>query len=180
MRVPAPVTIFLLATIISHIAGAEVIDSSENGFTVRNDALIAASPDKVYATLLRIGNWWDPEHTYSGNASNMSIDAKPGGCFCERLPHGGGIQHMTIVYLSPGKVLRMSGALGPLQPLGVAGSLDWKMNATDGGTRLELSYTVGGYRSGGLRELATPVDSVLRAQLLRLKSFVETGHAGAN
>jgi hypothetical protein len=62
----------------------------------------------------------------------------------------------------------------------VAGSLDWKMNATDGGTRLELSYVVGGYRSGGLRELAAPVDSVLRSQLLRLKTFVETGHADAN
>jgi uncharacterized protein YndB with AHSA1/START domain len=180
MRILAPITILLVATITFHLASAEVADSAENGFMVKNEAVIAASPDKVYATLLHIGNWWDPEHTYSGDSRNMSIDARPGGCFCERLPHGGGVQHMTIVYLSPGKVLRMSGALGPLQRLGVAGSLDWKMNATDGGTRLELSYTVGGYRSGGLRELAAPVDSVLRGQLLRLKSFVETGHATAN
>jgi hypothetical protein len=35
-----------------------------------------------------------------------------------------------------------------------------------------------GYRPGGLAELAAPVDGVLRAQLLRLKSFVETGKPG--
>lgn len=177
MRVPAPVVTLLIATLTCNIGIAEVVDSSENGFVVKNDALIAAPPAKVYAALLHIGSWWDPEHTYSGDSHNMSIVAKPGGCFCERLPSGGGIQHMTVVYLAPAKILRMSGALGPLQPLGVAGSLDWKLTPTESGTKLDLTYTVGGYRKGGLRELAAPVDSVLRGQLMRLKSFVETGHA---
>ena len=179
MRALIPVTILFVAAFSFAVADAEVIDSSENGFTVKNDAVIAASPDKVYQALLHVGNWWDSEHTYSGDAHNMSIDARPGGCFCERLPNGGGIQHMAVLFVAPGKAVRMSGGLGPLQPLGVAGSLEWKMTAADGGTRLELRYMVGGYASGGLRELAAPVDGVLRAQMLRLRSFVETGRASA-
>jgi hypothetical protein len=54
----------------------------------------------------------------------------------------------------------------------------WKLFPETNGTRLELTYNVGGYRPGGLAELAAPVDGVLRAQLLRLKSFVETGKPG--
>lgn len=180
MRALIPVTLLFVVAFIFEVARAEVIDSSENGFTVKNEAVIAASPGKVYEALLHVGSWWDSEHTYSGDAHNMSIDARPGGCFCERLPHGGGIQHMTVLYVAPGKTVRMAGGLGPLQPLGVAGSLEWKLSAADGGTRLELGYVVGGYSGGGLRVLAAPVDGVLRAQLLRLKSFVETGRAGAN
>ncbi len=29
------------------------------------------------------------------------------GCFCERLPNQGGVRHMEVVYLDPGKVLAM-------------------------------------------------------------------------
>ena len=82
---------------------------------------------------------------------------------------------MTVVFAAPGQQLRMTGGLGPLQTLGVAGSLSWKVAPDGNGSRLELSYSVGGYRTGGLSELATPVNAVLSAQLLRLKSFVETG-----
>src|SRR6185503_64375 len=102
------------------------------------------------------------------------IDPKPGGCFCERLPNNGGVRHLTVVMLSPGKELRLTGALGPLQESGLAGSMSWKLSEAGGSTKVELSYSVGGFRSGGLRSLAAPVDSVLRGQLLRLKSYVET------
>jgi len=40
-----------------------------------------------------------------------------------------------------------------------------------------MSYSVGGYRQGGLEALAPAVDSVLGAQLRRLKSFVENGRS---
>jgi hypothetical protein len=55
-----------------------------------------------------------PSHTFSGNAHNLSIEEKAMGCFCEKLPDGGGVSHMEVVYFAPGKTLRLSGALGPL------------------------------------------------------------------
>ena len=52
------------------------------------------------------------------DAKNLSIDARPGGCFCEKLPNGGGVEHARVVYVAPREVLRLSGALGPLQGVG--------------------------------------------------------------
>ena len=36
---------------------------------------------EVYDALVgQIGSWWNPEHTYSHDAKNLSIDPRPGGC----------------------------------------------------------------------------------------------------
>lgn len=157
-------------------AAGEVLDASDSGFTVRTVVTVSATPEKAYAALTEsVGRWWDPAHTFSGDAANLSIEAKAQGCFCERLTGGGSVRHLTVVFASPGKLLRLTGGLGPLQDLGVAGSMTWKFQAAEGGTTVELSYTVGGYRAGGIKGLAVPVDSVLHAQVERYKRFLETG-----
>jgi hypothetical protein len=166
-------TIFFLTTISAGPARAEVVESSDTGFVVKNVATVNASPTTVYSTLtMRIAFWWDPAHTFSGDARNLSLDPKPGGCFCERFPTGGGTQHLTVVFVSPGKELRLAGALGPLQQSGLSGSMIWKLMEAGANTSVELSYSVGGHRSG-LREIAPVVDSVLRGQLTRLKNLLE-------
>jgi uncharacterized protein YndB with AHSA1/START domain len=166
---------FLCAAMWLGSARAEVVAASANGFEIRNTAVIKAPADKVYGTLLQIGLWWSPMHTWSGAAANLSIDARPGGCFCEKLADGGGVQHMTVDFVMPGKVLRMSGALGPLQPEGLAGSLTWALKAIAGGTELTQTYKAGGYATRPLPEWAPDVNGVLAEQLARLKKLIETG-----
>ncbi len=153
---------------------AAVVQVTPNGFAIRHETTIAATPAKIYDALVSVGSWWNSDHTYSGDAKNMTIDARPGGCFCERLKDGG-VEHARVVYAAPAQALRLSGALGPLQPHGVAGSLTWKLNATANGTTVQLTYSVGGFMEGGLEKIASPVDGVLRDQFQRLKLFVETG-----
>jgi uncharacterized protein YndB with AHSA1/START domain len=137
---------------------------------------VAAPPAKVYDALTRdIGRWWDPAHTYSGDSRNLSLEARPGGCFCEQLPAGGGVEHGRVVLVMPGKRLRLAGGLGPLQESGVSGALTWDVAEREGATELTLTYAVGGYRQGGLQGLAPIVDSVLAGQVRRLKSFAEKG-----
>ncbi len=160
---------------ISSAATAEVVEVRDNGFLTRNEVVINANPDKVWSALIWVGHWWDPEHTYSGDARRMSMDARPGGCFCERLENHGGIQHGEVVYTAPGKVLRLVGALGPLQQDGVAGTLTWSLVANGAGTKLTQTYSVGGYRQGGFVEMAPLVDQVMTTQVLRLQRFIETG-----
>jgi hypothetical protein len=158
------------------VARAEVSSSSPAGFLVKNETVVAASPDSVYGTLVnQVSAWWDPDHTFSGDAANMSIDARPGGCFCEALPDGGGVRHLQVVYVAPGKLLRMAGALGPLQGSGLAGSLTWRFTAQGDSTRVAMQYSAGGYMEGDLQQIAPVVDGVLHGQLVRLKAFVETG-----
>jgi len=82
---------------------------------------------------------------------------------------------MSVVYASPGKLLRLTGAIGPLQEAALAGTMTWNLSRTGDATTVEMIYTVGGFRVGGFRDLPTVVDGVLRGQLTRLKAFVETG-----
>lgn len=173
---------YAVAAVLLFVAGgasADVADAGPNGFLVKHEATINAAPDAVYKALIDIGSWWNPSHSYSGNAANMSIDARPGGCFCEKLPNGGGVEHMRIVFVSPGRMLRMSGALGPLQTSGLAGGMSWTLAAAPAGSKVDLVYSVGGYMQGGADKMAGPVDGVLAEQLKRLKTFVETGSPAA-
>ena len=166
----------LLSVLAAGPACAAVVDAQAGGFQVQSSAVIVAPPDKVYAALIRPGMWWSSEHTYSGDARNETLDARAGGCWCEALPGGGSVQHMTVVFADPGKVLRVRGGLGPLQGLGVDAALTWSLKAAPGGaTLVSQTYVVGGYAPSGLAALAAPVDQVLTEQFGRLKSYVETG-----
>jgi uncharacterized protein YndB with AHSA1/START domain len=167
---------FALA-MVAPIAMAEVTGAGASGFEVREKVHIAAVPDAVYAAVLTPKRWWDPKHTYSGDANRMTLEAKAGGCWCETLPGGGAVEHLSITYLAPPKAVRFRGALGPLQGMGVAGSMTITLTATDGGTDLALTYAVGGYAKDGFEDMSKGVDGVLAAQVARLKKAVETGSA---
>jgi uncharacterized protein YndB with AHSA1/START domain len=167
----------MLSWLAASFLSAEVLDSAEGGFTTRNILEIPAPVEQVYRTIIQeVGTWWDSSHTFSGDAGNLRIEARPNGCFCERLPEGGGVRHLTVVHVDPGELLRMEGGLGPLQAMAVSGSLAWSFEEIEGGTRTEVSYVVGGYRPQGLQEWAAPVDGVLREQLERLARYIETGN----
>ena len=159
-------------------ATAAVVDSSVTGFEVQQTVVIAAPAAKVWAALIQPGQWWSSSHTWSHDAHNMTLDLKPGGCWCETLPGGGGAQHLTVIYLDPGKVIRFEGGLGPFQFTGASGRLSWSLAEKDGKTTLTQTYDIGGYVKGGIQPLAAPVDGVLTEQVGRLKALVETGKAG--
>lgn len=154
-------------------ARADVEAIADQSFETSNVALINADPQQVFAALSRIGAWWDPHHTFSGDARNLSLELRPGGCLCERLPGGGGVLHLTVVNVEPGKILRLRGALGPLQNQAVDGAMTWTIEPDAHGSKVSLTYVVSGDFSGGAKNWAEPVDHVLGAQLARLKSFTE-------
>lgn len=149
-------------------ATAAVKSSTPAGFELESKAVVKASPAEAYAAAGRLGEWWNPSHTYSGKAANLSFDPRAGECFCERTDEGGTIEHGRIVYAQPGQALRLHGALGPLQASGVTGSLTWAFKAVPGGTEITQTYVVGGYVPGGADKLAPPVDRVMSEQFGRL------------
>jgi len=156
-------------------AAAEIADSSSGGFTVKIALNIHAAPADVYRSLIHVGDWWNSQHTYSGSSRNLSIEEKPMGCFCEKLPAGGGVRHMEVVHVVPGKVLGMTGALGPLQSIAATGNMEIRLTPAEGGTKVELVYHVTGYLPTGMNTWAAPVDSVLTEQFTRLKNYIERG-----
>jgi uncharacterized protein YndB with AHSA1/START domain len=160
---------------------AEVVDSSVSGFTVHEAAVIKAPASTVWQTLTaRVGQWWNPAHTYTKNAANLSITLTPGGCFCEKMPNASGVEHMRVIFVDAGKTLRMSGAIGPMQEHGLTGAMTWTLAEMTGETSVDLTYRVGGYFPGptGVGAVAKPSDQVLGDALTRLKQLIETGKVG--
>ncbi|HPA38198.1 MAG TPA: ATPase, partial [Phenylobacterium sp.] len=74
-----PVVLALGAFLMAGPARAEVVDAQPNGFESRFNVTVNAPPAAVRAAMLNIAGWWDPSHTYSGDAKNLSLDLA-GGC----------------------------------------------------------------------------------------------------
>ena len=172
---PVAAAVAIAALLSMAGAQAELLKSSDSGFTARNVVTIAAPPEAVWAALIEPARWWNAAHSWSGKAANFSLDARAGGCFCERLPNGGSVEHQRVLFANPGTLLRLSGGLGPLQPESVSAVLSWELKADGNGTRLTQTYAVGGQVDGGLNGWAAPVDGVIREQLERLQRLLESG-----
>lgn len=154
-------------------SSAEILARAASGFELRITRTIAQPPTDVYRKAVRdVARWWDPEHTYSGQASNLTLEPRAGGCFCERLPNRGSVQHMQVAHVAPGHTIRMLGGLGPLQALAASGALTWTFEPTpDGGTRMVWTYRVTGLETPEVETLAPVVDQVLTIQAERLLRF---------
>jgi hypothetical protein len=160
-------------------ARADVVEATPTGIQVKASAEIAAPAAKVWEALGHVGAWWNSEHSWSGDAKNLTLELKAGGCWCEaNLPGGGAAHHMTVLMVMPGKTAVLDGTLGPLMFSGASGHLVWSLAEKDGKTTLTQTYFVGGYYPGGLDKLAGPVDGVMTQGLGRLKAYVETGKPG--
>jgi hypothetical protein len=147
---------------------AAVVSSSAEGFTVREEAEFAGPPASAWKRLIDVGSWWDPQHTYSGRSSNLTLTLEPGGCWCEKLDNGGFVRHLDVVLVIPEKTLRLTGGLGPLQGIGATGALTFTLrSASPAATSVIAEYSVVGYSREGLTSMAGAVDQVLGEQLRR-------------
>jgi len=168
------VTVLLVVGAQAHIATAEVLDADTHGFTVLQEVTVHGTRATAWvAAVDNIDKWWNPEHTISGRASLLSIDARPLGCFCEAT--GGGVVHLMVTTVSRDVNLRMTGGLGPLGLMGVNGNMTWEFFDAEDGTKIRFSYAVGGYSPDGLDSIAPAVDFVLGEALVRLKQYIDAG-----
>ncbi|GHC93952.1 hypothetical protein GCM10019060_21520 [Novosphingobium pokkalii] len=158
-------------------AQAEILARDDRGFVVREVVEVGAPAPEVWRTLVKPAAWWSSEHTFSGEAANLTLDPVPGGCFCEKLPPAkqggaaavsGGVQHMRVVYVEPGRALRLTGALGPLQSEALLGAMTITLKTNERGTRILIEYVVGGYMRYRVEQIAPAVDRMLGQQIARL------------
>jgi len=163
------VALCLLA--VSTPAAAEVVSASPNGFEVRQTVPLVVKPEVAFSAFASAPAWWDPAHTYSKKSENLSLNLTPGGCFCERFPDGGGIEHLGVVYVEPGKHIIFTGALGPLLSMAVSGVLDVQVKSTAGGSVLTLDYRASGFFNGSADKVAPAVDGMLAGQMKRFRAY---------
>ena len=152
-------------------AQAEVVSAGSNGFHVRQSVQMVVPQQAAYEAFGQVGSWWNAEHTYSGKPENLSMALQSGGCFCERFPTGGGIEHMRIIYVDPGKRIILTGSLGPLLYEATTGVMDMKFERIAGGSKVTMDYKVSGFADGGADKLAPLVDGVLSDQFKRYREY---------
>jgi hypothetical protein len=170
-------TVLPLGTALLMAAGAtraEPSAVSPSGFLITHRHEVHASPQQVYDAIGRIGRWWNDVHSYSGHASNMTLDLRAGGCFCESWD-GNSVQHAQVIQARRGSLVRLQGALGPLQPLAISAILTFAVTTVDDKTQLTVTYNVAGNADAGLDKLAGPVDSVIGEATDRLVAYAESG-----
>jgi hypothetical protein len=173
MRYIAP---FALALALApNPAAAEVKSVSDNGFAVVHIAEVDATPTAIWSRLLSPKDYWNKSHSWSGSVEGFYLDPKAGGCFCENIltkdakgknKVSGTVEHMRVIFADPGKVLRMQGALGPLQSEAVLGTLTVAIVPTKSGSgsTVSFSYVVGGYMRYKVPEISAAVDKVIGEQ----------------
>lgn len=167
--IPRPIALAMLVALTASLSPAEaaVKESADDRLTLESVVMAERSPGVLYELLVKPQRWWDGSHTYSGAATNLRLDARAGGCFCEKLGRGS-IEHGRVIHADPGKLLRLDAALGPLQEMAVTGVLTFKLEPDGGGTRITMSYRVAGALSMSGAKLAPVIDQVLTGQLNRL------------
>jgi hypothetical protein len=170
-------TVLALAAFLTipPIAEAKVLAKSATGFVVEHKVELKTDAKSAYDAFLKIGSWWSSSHSFSGDAKNLSIEIKPGGCWCEALPDGGFVKHMEVVHAAPGSMLVFSGGLGPLQFMGVAGSMTVSFKAGKGASTVTLRYDVGGRDDKNFEGISNGVDGVIAEQFARYATFADTG-----
>lgn len=173
--------VIMASAILATPASAEVKSASETGFNIIHMATVDATPDDIWKRLIAPKDYWSKAHSWSGSTAGFYIDAQANGCFCElfqeadangKLKTVGSVEHMRVIFAQPGKVLRMQGALGPLQSEAVLGTLTVAMEPVKGTTttRVSFSYVVGGYMRYKVSEIAPAVDKVLGEQFRNMLS----------
>ncbi|MBB4612200.1 SRPBCC family protein [Novosphingobium taihuense] len=174
-----------LAVVASAPAHAEVLARTDAGFVVRVTAEVSASPADAWKAFTTPSLWWNPQHTFSGEAANLTMDPSANGCFCEKLPvpkgapatqKPGSVMHMRVVYAEPYRALRLVGGLGPLQSEAVNGTMTVTFKPVDGSdgktTRILWEYVVGGFMRYKTETISGAVDKVLAEQIAGLAKLV--------
>jgi len=156
-------------------ANADIVQSSPALTVIAFQLHAKGTAANAYAAVTHPETWWNGEHSYSGSASNMTLDPVAGGCWCEKLPAGGSVQHMRVVAAIPGSLLRLAGGLGPLQAQPVTGIMTFSFkDDPSGGVSIDFKY-----RLAGATDLPADwpqaVNGVLNEQLQRLQHLLNGG-----
>jgi hypothetical protein len=85
-------------------ASAAVVDSTANGFTIENTADVPADAMTSWKALVDdVGVWWPRDHTWWGQASELTIEPRANGVLEFRLaPGANGGTRITLFYRAGG------------------------------------------------------------------------------
>lgn len=168
----------LIAAVLSLVPGlaaAEIVSRSEDAFTLRFAVGLEASREDVIDAVREVPSWWDPAHSYTGDATNLSLAFQPGGCWCERMADGTDFRHGSVASIDPDRV-RFDAPLGPLNGKATRADLTFSAGPENRGTLAAMEFVVEG---PGVGAYADPVHGVMQQAWARYVRFIEYGEPAA-
>jgi len=152
---------------LSSFAQAEVVSSSDNHYVLKHQASSVLSREELWSRLIEPSTWWHPDHTYSGDSKNLSLDLQAGGLWREDWD-GNSVLHGSVLTVIEGEMLRLDAPFGPLQSMAV--NTVWTISIKSDGEKSLVVFEelANGTDTSGLDELAKAVDFVKSEALSRL------------
>jgi len=158
----------LIATLPGQ-ADAEIVSAGPGHFELRLEASSPLPPDALWERLVHPSRWWHPDHTYSGDAGNLSLDLRAGGLWAERWADGE-TAHGVVLFFRKGVLLRLSAPFGPLQGMGAYAVWTITIRAEGEGSLVVFEEVATGPPSADLEHIAAAVDYVKSEAIARLAS----------
>jgi uncharacterized protein YndB with AHSA1/START domain len=136
---------------------------------------IEAPPQRVWATLLDVGNWF--RFDTGAMSSSGKLELWPGGRFYVERQDGSASLHAIVTHIEPEKLLRMSGPMG-LSHLPAHHVFIFELEARAKGTLLRLCQrsfgymdaTVGKRYGQGWRQLLSQLKTLAESKATRSRA----------
>lgn len=148
-------------------ANAEIVEAAPDHFILKHEAQSALVPAALWARLIKPESWWHPDHSYSGDAGNLSLDVRAGGLWREEWD-GGSVTHGEVLFVNPGKQLRLDAPFGPLQAIGAKTIWTITIEPDGDGSKVTFDEISHGVAASKLDALAPAVDFVKGEAIKRL------------
>ena len=116
-------------------------------------------PEVLWARLIAPAQWWHANHTYSGDANNLSLDPRAGGLWREDWD-GGSVAHGKVLYAKPPTLLRLEAPFGPLQEKAIDAIWTISISPLETGSSVTFEFIANGSAFSKLDELAPAVEMV--------------------
>ncbi|MEM7081633.1 MAG: hypothetical protein AAF465_02785 [Pseudomonadota bacterium] len=149
------------------VVQAEVVTSSDTHYVLKHEGKSTLEPQALWRKLIKPATWWHPDHTYSGDATNLSLAAIAGGEWREDWA-GGSVLHGKVVLALRHKTLRLEAPFGPLQELGAYVIWTITLTPNDGGSNVVFEERAVAPMGSALDSLAPVVDGVKAEAMSRL------------
>lgn len=161
--------IIVLGLLLCGPGHAEVVSSSDTHFVLHLEMSSALPPDRMWERLVNPARWWHPDHTYSGDAGNLSLNAEAGGLWREDWS-AGSVAHGEVLLVQEGEVLRLEAPFGPLQGLGAYTVWTITIKPSDDGSLVIFDEISNAPPGSKMDEMAKAVDYVKSEAIRRLTS----------
>ncbi len=170
-----PITAVAALMLTATQAHAEIVEATGDHYVLHHEERSTLSPSELWVRLIKPAEWWHPDHTYSGDAGNLSFDPQVGGLWREDWADGS-VVHGRVLYVAPEKMLRLDAPFGPLQGMAVTAVWTITIKPDGDGSLVSFDEIASGTAASKLDALAPTVDFVKGEAIRRLTQVNNQGN----